>query len=69
MRPFFALHLWLQRFDDLSNNGDLFDGQDNPDVRELVERMQKYHDDVEKEFTGQKVWIGIEQRHILCTRL
>lgn len=28
--------------------------QDDPNVRELVDRMQKYHDEVEKEFTGQK---------------
>lgn len=42
----------------LSSTDDPFDGQDNPDVCELVERMQKYHDDVEKEFTGQKVPIS-----------
>ena len=41
--------------DCLSDNGDAFNVQNNPDVRELVDRMQKYHDDVEKEFTGQKV--------------
>lgn len=28
---------------------------DDRDVRELVDRLQKYHDVVEKEFTGQKV--------------
>lgn len=38
-----------------SDNGDGFNAQDNPNVRELVDRMQRYHDEVEKEFTGQKV--------------
>ena len=32
-----------------------FGGEDDPNIRELVERMQKYHDEVEQEFTGQKV--------------
>lgn len=41
----------------LSDNGNRLDAEDNPNVRELVERMQKHHDDVEKEFTGQKVFI------------
>eukprot|EP00752_Nemacystus_decipiens_P010330 g9202.t1 len=36
------------------DGGDAFSAQDNPNVQELVDRMQKYHDDVEKEFTGQK---------------
>lgn len=31
-----------------------FAGQDDPNVRELVDRLQKYHNVVEKEFTGQK---------------
>lgn len=30
-------------------------GQDDPNVRDLVDRLQLYHDVVEKEFTGQKV--------------
>lgn len=29
--------------------------EDDPNVRDLVDRIQKYHDVVEKEFTGQKV--------------
>lgn len=39
----------------LSRNEISFDARDDPHIRELVERMQKYHDDVEKEFIGQKV--------------
>lgn len=45
----------LRLFNCHSDNGDAFNVQDNPNVQELVDRMQKYHDDVEKEFTGQKV--------------
>lgn len=37
------------------NNMTSFGGEDDPNIRELVERMQKYHDEVEQEFTGQKV--------------
>lgn len=28
--------------------------ENEPDVRDLVDRLQKYHDDVEREFMGQK---------------